>query len=57
MKCNCGNDKFFAHQIARHDIIVDEHNNFQENVDIYDSEAPYGPYTCTKCDKEYDELK
>ena len=58
MKClKCGNDKFVAHQLVRMDIVVDENNNFLEQGEIYDSETPYGPYTCTKCGKEYDNIK
>ena len=63
MVCRCGNSSFFARQVIRTDIIVDDDNNFLQNtfceneVSIYDSEAPYGPYTCTKCGKEYEELK
>lgn len=41
------------------DIVVGQDNEFLENVGsadeaIYDSERPYGPYTCTVCGKEYD---
>lgn len=44
MRCaKCGNNKFFAHQICRMDVIVDEHGMFEGNVnpeamaqDIYD---------------------
>ena len=51
MKCECGNDKFYAHQIQHCDVIVDENNNWEENAECYDTGAPYGPYTCTKCGK------
>jgi hypothetical protein len=65
MKCECGNDKFYAHQKCRVDIIVDEYNSFLDNLvsdkelgdSVYDSETPYGPYTCTECGKVYDELE
>ena len=64
MKCECGNDKFVGHQICRVDVIVDEGNNFLENIvsdkelgdSVYDSETPYGPYTCTECGAEYPDL-
>ena len=63
MICACGNNRYFAHQILRADIIVDEDGRFDSNIDgspssvsIYDAEAPYGPFTCTKCKKEYEEL-
>ena len=57
MKCKCGNDKFIAHQVVRMDVVVDENNNWIESKEAYDSETPYGPYTCTACGEEYDELK
>ena len=64
MKCkNCGNDRFIGHQIIRAEVIVDENGKFYDNLEcgleaaIYDSERPYGPFTCTKCGSEYDELE
>ena len=57
MKCECGNDKFFAHQIQHRDVIVDEDNIWEENAEYYDVGTPFGPYTCTKCGKIYDELE
>ncbi len=65
MKCpKCGNDKFVGRQVCRVDIIVDGDNNFLDNLmsdkelvsSIYDSETPYGPYTCTECGEEIEEL-
>lgn len=60
MKCvNCECDRFFAHQLCRLDVIVDEHNNWVCNdgkSPIYDSETPYGPFTCVKCKAEYDTI-
>lgn len=55
----CGGTKFYAHQLVRMDVMVDGNNNWLENVPdgIYDSEEPYGPYTCAKCGHEFDELK
>lgn len=52
--CTC--EKFYAHQIVRMDIEVDIDNNFICAGEIYDSEEPYGPYTCMDCGQEYDEL-
>jgi len=58
----CGNTKFVGHQVLRAEVIVDGNNNFESNLEcgldaaIYDSSEPYGPYTCTKCGKEVDEL-
>jgi hypothetical protein len=45
-------------------MVVDENNNFLSNLisdkelgdSVYDSETPYGPYRCTECGKEYEEL-
>lgn len=63
MKCLvCGNNQFCAHQVVRMDVICDENGTFLSNVsenpaaDIYDVEKPYGPFTCTLCGAEYDEL-
>lgn len=59
MRCpKCGGNRFIAHQLVRMDVIVDGNNYFQESVEggIYDAETPYGPYTCTKCGYETDEL-
>lgn len=66
MKCSvCDNEKFYAHQVCRVDIVVDGDNDFVENLisdkalgdSVYDSETPYGPYTCTECGEEFEELK
>lgn len=59
MKCPiCGGNRWIAHQLVRMDVIVDGENNYEESVEggIYDSETPYGPYTCTNCNYETDEL-
>jgi|ETNmetMinimDraft_8_1059916.scaffolds.fasta_scaffold751084_1 hypothetical protein len=56
-KClECENTSFRAHQRCYHDVTVDENNNFLDNIEIYMTEKPYGPYTCTKCGRIYDEL-
>ena len=54
----CGGRRFFAHQVQRHDVIVDGDNNWIEQPpeSSYDSESPYGPYVCEKCGAEYDSL-
>ena len=58
MKCtNCGNNQFVGHQIVRMEVVVDENNNFLEQREIYDAETPYGPFTCTKCGREYDDIE
>lgn len=58
----CGCTEFSAHQRIYTDIIVDGDNHFIKNdsqnnsIAIYESENPYGPYTCKTCGMEYDEL-
>lgn len=58
----CGCAVFYAHQIVRMDIFCDGDGNFEENIsanpaaDIYDSEPPYGPFTCRDCGAEYENL-
>lgn len=62
MKCKCGCNRFYGHQIVRMDVICDEYGNFDSDITeglesaIYDSEKPYGPFTCVECGEEYDEL-
>ncbi len=55
-RCECGSTRFTAHQICRHDVIVDSDNQYQRDDGIYDAERPYGPYICTQCNREYEEL-
>lgn len=63
MKCKCGCDQFYASQCVYIDIIVDEHGNFLENrystaeESIFEADDPYGPYYCTECGAEYDQLE
>lgn len=58
----CGCAEFSAHQRIYTDIIVDGDNHFIKNnstdnsVAIYESEDPYGPYTCKICGMEYETL-
>ena len=56
MKCECGSERFSAHQQCYHDVIVDENGNFEKDDGIYQSNNPYGPFTCIECDREYEEL-
>ena len=61
MRCKCGNDKFYAHQLVYLEVIVDENGEFHSNLEdiaaaIYDSDRPYGQYTCTKCNAGYNSL-
>ena len=54
--CICGSTRFTATQVCRHDIIVDSYNNFHRDIGIGESENPNGPYRCTECGKEYEDL-
>ncbi len=56
-KCKCGNDKFAAHQQSYHDVIVNASGTFVEDKGIYESNTPYGPFTCTGCGAQHDELE
>lgn len=56
MKCVCGNDRFYARQVCYHSITVDGNNFFEDDYGVYGCLNPYGPYTCTECGREYDEL-
>ena len=58
----CGCNRFYGHQVVRMDIICTSlgfERNVHENIseDIYDSETPYGPFTCVKCGAEYEDLE
>lgn len=59
----CGSNRLYAHQVLRADIICDGEGAFEENPGgdltgaVYDAEKPYGPFTCTGCGEEYDELE
>lgn len=55
-KCRCGNERFYAHQVTRHDVVVDPGGAYQRDIGVYDAEEPYGPFTCTQCEAVYDEL-
>ena len=62
MRCTCGCARFIGHQLIRADVMVGGNGEFLENCGpsleaaIYDAEKPYGPFTCTGCGKEYEEL-
>lgn len=62
MQCKCGNKTFVAHQVCHLDVVVDSENEFLRNLhdtseaSIYYSGMPFGPYTCTVCGAEYNEL-
>ncbi len=61
MKCKfCGSEEFVAHQVVHMDVLVDGDGNFIDNLsggaaNIYASEKPFGPFTCSRCGAEYDE--
>ena len=55
-RCVCGNNRFTAHQVCYHDVIVCSYNDFIRNIAIGEAENPYGPYRCTNCDAEYEDL-
>lgn len=52
----CKGTTFSAHMLQRRYVVVDSCNNWIEDEECYDSEKPYGPYTCRKCGAEYDSL-
>ena len=37
-KCRYGNNTFTAHQVARHDVVVDAEGLFLEDKGVYDAE-------------------
>ena len=55
--CPCGSEQFTAHQLCRHDVVVDNEGNFESDAGIYDSERPYGPFGCVRCGREYSSLE
>jgi len=54
--CKCGNKSFSAHQRCYHDVVVNSCNVYKKDNGVYESENPYGPYTCIVCGAEYDDL-
>lgn len=53
--CECGNKKFICRFKYYGNAIVDSEDNWEKDVGVDDAKF-YGPYTCTKCRKEYPEL-
>jgi hypothetical protein len=43
--------------VARHDVLVNEYGTFLEDRGAYDAENPYGPFACTQCGAEFDDLE
>lgn len=62
MACECGNNRFAAHQQVHVDVIVSDQNMFLDNLcgtvekSIYEAGKPYGGYTCLNCKKEHENL-
>jgi hypothetical protein len=56
-KCGCGNDRFYAHQITRRNVIVNASNIYIDGIGLCDAETPYGSYICAKRGANYDELE
>lgn len=58
----CGSERFIGHQLMRANVYVGSDGYFEDNLpgglepSIYDSEKPYGPFTCDQCGQEFDEL-
>ena len=58
----CGSERFIGHQEIRADVYVGGNGEYEDNLPggleaiIYDSSHPYGPFTCSKCGREYDPL-
>jgi len=57
MKCpKCDHERWIARQRSRSYVIVDEFNEWEEDLECYDAGHPYGPYTCVGCGYEVEEL-
>lgn len=54
--CACGSTEFYASQRCYHTVIVDEKNNFIDDHSTDEADEPYGPYTCIKCEKVYEDI-
>lgn len=59
---HCGHNKFSANQCVRVNIVVDSDGQFlsnrEENMEnaVYDSEDPYGSFSCLNCDIDYEDI-
>lgn len=63
MRCPfCGNDKFYAYQIIKAYVIVDENGKYYCNLPsgledtVCAAKEPVGPYQCTHCGKVYKKI-
>lgn len=54
--CSCGSTEFIGHQVCHHEVFVNTDGTFEDNKCIYDSKVPFGPFQCTRCGKEYENL-
>lgn len=59
VKCKCGNAEFSARQQVYQSVIVDGNNYWLRNVEeaCDDAGRPYGPYVCTACEEEHENLR
>lgn len=64
MKCKkCGNNLFYAKQIVKAYVTVDENGKFYSNLPgglenaLCAAKKPFGPYQCTRCGEMYDTLE
>ena len=55
-KCKCGNSHFWAYQKRIINVRVDMNNQLIRDNGVHEKERPMGPYTCTKCNEEFNEL-
>ena len=54
---HCGNQFWYATEREYHTIIVNENGDFCEDVSCDDVEIPYGPFSCTKCGYQREEIR
>lgn len=60
---SCGNDEFYAHQVCTIEVRVSKNilkhlpiPSLENTGTVINSMPPFGPYTCTVCGREYDNL-
>jgi len=56
IKCVCGNSEFYAHQVRYYDVKVGGNNDVRQDVGYGESDRPNGPYVCTMCGINYEDL-
>lgn len=52
----CRNDEFYATEEAEHRVILDSEGNVDRVIELVETTVR-GPYECTQCGAEYDELE